>query len=186
LQINPKLFCYISAVTRGVVTVNDSNSVLVVYTSYFQEVRAALLESRIVSIVGAKGCGKTFLAIVMYAIFHNARLDCLYLTVQSLNINSGYKYFNDFITNHAKYFENGSLEIIQNLLSDEKSFFRGVLQLILTFTAKKHLYLFVDLSVFNSTAPDAVLNLLELALQCLEGSIILSESSGARILIIKM
>jgi len=58
LQINPELFCYLSAVTRGVVTVNDSNSVLVVYTSYFQEVRAALLESRIVSIVGAKGMWK--------------------------------------------------------------------------------------------------------------------------------
>ena len=116
----------------------------------------------------------------MYAMFHNAQLDCLYLTARSLNMSSGRAYFQDFIANHADCFENASLENIQNLLCNEQSFSQGVLELISTFTAKKHLYLFVDLSVFNSTAPDAVLNLLELALQCLEGSIILSESSGAR------
>ena len=177
LQIDLNLYRYLSVVSQGVIRVGQP----VTYTKNFQKLKEAITQRNRVHIIGPKGCGKTFLSIVMYAILHKENLDCLYLNANSFKFhNACIDYFTDFLLKHSN--NCGFTEEIKRLLHTEKDFARGVGKLVFEFTKKELLYLFVDVSYFKSESFVSLENVLNLVLECgiMGSKAILSVSSGAR------
>ena len=113
------------------------------HTSSFKKVTTACKEHKLVTLVGPKGCGKTFLAVAMFVIFSKF-IDCLLLSANAFDKRyTSAHYFKTFVNHHLP---TGIRVHIHEKL--DENLFLGVQEIILKF--KNPLFLFVDLSLIKS------------------------------------
>ena len=149
-----------------------------VFTSNFNTVTEKCKEERHVSLEGPKGCGKTFIVVVMFILFWVNKKPCLFLSPKSFEQNESCKtYFRAVVDANYVCGDDNKRLILDQL--DNYNIKEAVDILIRTFPNKKHLMIFADLSLVHSM--DKAHLLIDILKQYgFMARILLSLSSGIR------